>query len=142
MYTFIYNIVVLKVKRSDIMFSIEFFPGFVMGIREGLEAFLIIAIMLEYLNKTNRKSDRKFVFQGLGYGVGASLVFGLLLFGISSLIGDGNTNIAKLWEFGASFFALALITTFIVYMLNNKNSIVNDIKDKIVLVCQKELSFY
>jgi high-affinity iron transporter len=112
------------------MFSIEALPGFIMGIREGLEAFLIIAIMLEYLNKTNRKTDKKFVFQGLGYGIGASIVFGLILFGISSLIGDGNTNVAKLWEFGASFFALALITTFVVFMLKNRNNIVNDIKSK------------
>ena len=43
------------------MFSIEFLPGFIMGIREGLEAFLIIAIMLEYLGKTNRQSDKKLV---------------------------------------------------------------------------------
>ena len=112
------------------MFSIEFLPGFIMGIREGLEAFLIIAIMLEYLNKTNRESDRKFVFHGLAYGLLVSVVFGGILFGISSLLGNGNTNIAKLWEFGASFVALVLITTFIVFMLKNKNNIVNDIRGK------------
>ena len=39
------------------MFGIDYIPGLVMGLREGLEAFLIIAIMLEYLNKTNKKSD-------------------------------------------------------------------------------------
>lgn len=112
------------------MFTIEFLPGFIMGIREGLEAFLIVAIMLEYLNKTNRHSDKKFVFKGLGYGIVASIVFGVILFGISSVIGNGNTNIAKLWEFGASFVALILITTFVIFMLKNKNNIVNDIKIK------------
>jgi len=120
------------------MFSIDFLPGFVMGIREGLEAFLIIAIMLEYLNKTNRNKDKVFVFQGLGFGLLASLVFGLILFGISSLIGNGNTNIAKLWEFGASFAALVLITTFIYFMLKNKNNIVNDIKGKISVSLSKK----
>ncbi len=120
------------------MFSIEFLPGFIMGIREGLEAFLIIAIMLEYLNKTNREKDKKFVFQGLGYGLTASLVFGGVLFGISSLIGNGNTNVAKLWEFGASFLALVLITTFIIFMLKNKNNIVSEIKDKISVSISKK----
>jgi len=120
------------------MFSIEFLPGFIVGVREGLEAFLIIAIMLEYLNKTNRENDRKYVFQGLAYGLIASLVFGVILFGISSLIGNGNTNVAKLWEFGASFLALILITTFIVFMLKNKNSIVSDIRDKMSVSLSKK----
>lgn len=120
------------------MFTIEFLPGFVMGIREGLEAFLIIVIMLKYLDKTGRKEERKFVFQGLGYGLLASIVFGLVLFGITSLIGNGNTNIAKLWEFGASFVALVLITTFIVFMFKNKNSIVSDIRNKMDLNMSKK----
>ncbi len=120
------------------MFSIDFVPGFIMGIREGLEAFLIIAIMLEYLNKTNRNKDKVFVFQGLGIGLLASLVFGLVLFGISSLIGNDNTNVAKLWEFGASLFALVLITTFICFMLKNKNNIVSDIKNKISVSLSKK----
>jgi len=120
------------------MFTIDFLPGFIMGVREGLEAFLIIAIMLEYLNKTNRQKDKGFVFQGLGLGLLSSLVFGLLLFGVSSWIGNGNTNIAKLWEFGASFVALILITTFIYFMLKNKNNIVGDIKDKMSVSLSKK----
>ncbi len=49
-----YIILVLKTNKGVItMVTIEFIPGFIMGIREGLEAFLIIAIMLEYLNKSN-----------------------------------------------------------------------------------------
>lgn len=113
------------------MFTIEFIPGLIMGLREGLEAFLIIAIMLEYLNKTNRVEDKKYVFTGLGIGILASLVFGLILYGVSVYLGDQDGNIAKLWEFIASFAALVLITTFIYYMLKHKDSIVGEIKDKI-----------
>lgn len=120
------------------MFSIEILPGFIMGIREGLEAFLIISIMLEYLNKTKRQKDRKYVFQGLAYGLIISLVFGILLFAISNIIGEGNTNIAKLWEFGASFFALVLITTFVIFMLKNKSNIVNEINDKMSMSLSKK----
>ncbi len=120
------------------MFTVDFVPGFIMGVREGLEAFLIIAVMLEYLNKTNRSSDKKYVFFGLGYGLLASLVFGLLMYGITLLIGSGNTNIAKLWEFGASFIALVLITTFIYFMLKNRNHIVSDINDKMSVSLTKK----
>jgi high-affinity iron transporter len=113
------------------MFTIEIIPGFVMGIREGLEAFLIVAIMLEYLNKTKRESDKKYVYTGLGFGLVASILFGLILFGLSKFIGDQEGNIAKLWEFAASFVALVLITTFIYFMLKHKDSIVGEIKNKI-----------
>ena len=75
------------------MFAIDILPGFVLGIREGLEAFLIISIMLEYLNKTNRKKDKKFVFQGLFLGLLISFIFGVLLFVISNFIQSGNSNI-------------------------------------------------
>jgi len=122
----------MYIKKGVIfMFIGDYLPGFIMGIREGLEAFLIIAIMLEFLNKANRTDDKPAVFQGLGVGLVASLVFGLILFGITSLLNSGNTNIAKLWEFGASFVALGLITTFIYFMLKNRNNIVGDIKEKL-----------
>lgn len=120
------------------MFSIEFLPGFIMGIREGLEAFLIIAIMLEYLDKSKRQTDKKYVFQGLIGGIVASIIFGLTMFGISNVIGNGNTNIAKLWEFGASLFALILITTFVIFLLKNRSNIVSDIKDKMSISLSKK----
>ena len=49
------------------MFSVELIPGFIMGIREGLEAFLIIAIMLEYLNKTNKWNELMATYSSENY---------------------------------------------------------------------------
>lgn len=113
------------------MFGIDFAPGFIMGIREGLEAFLIIAIMLEYLNKTNRKDNKVHVWIGLGLGILASLIIGFLLLGLSNILNANSDNIGKLWEFVASFAALILITSFIVFMIKNKTSITQDIRNKI-----------
>jgi high-affinity iron transporter len=81
--------------------------------------------------------EKKYVFQGLGYGLLASLVFGLILYGISRLIGTGGENISKLWEAGASFVALLLITTFIYWMIKNRNTIASDIKDKMAIKVTK-----
>ena len=119
------------------MFGIDYIPGLVMGLREGLEAFLIIAIMLEYLNKTNKKSDKLYVFQGFGYGVLASLVFGLLMGLISVLIGTSSDNIVKLWESIASLVALILITTFIFWMMKHRYTIVSDIHQKMAVTFTK-----
>ena len=44
------------------MFGIDFAPGLIMGLREGLEAFLIIAIMLEYLNLIIAESEGEEVY--------------------------------------------------------------------------------
>ena len=111
------------------MFNIDLIPGLIMGFREGLEAFLIIAIMLEYLNKSKKKEYKKYVYTGLEVGILASLLFGSALYGLSSIIGKSG-NISKLWESISSFAALILITTFIYWMIQNRHKIVSDIREK------------
>ena len=115
------------------MLNINLLPGFIMGFREGLEAFLIIALMLGYLTKSNREHLRKNVYMGLGIGILASLLFGLGLFGIAKLIGDLDVNIAKLWESVASIIAVILISTFIYWMIKHRHSIVSEINEKVNL---------
>ncbi|MDA3956872.1 hypothetical protein [Oceanispirochaeta sp.] len=34
---------------------VQIMPGLIVGLREGLEAFLIISLMLEYLKKINKR---------------------------------------------------------------------------------------
>jgi high-affinity iron transporter len=67
---------------------------------------------------------------GLGIGIVASVIFGVLLFGISNWIGTSSDNLGKLWEALASFLALILITTFIVFMIKHKDTISQEIRDK------------
>ncbi|MHA2222721.1 MAG: FTR1 family protein, partial [Candidatus Thorarchaeota archaeon] len=54
----------------------------IISLREGIEAALVIAIMLSYLRKTNQTSLRKYVFYGtiaaLLSSVGVAVVVGLL----------------------------------------------------------------
>lgn len=119
------------------MFTGDTFSGFVMGIREGLEAFLIIVIMLKFLSKSGRENQKIYVFHGLAYGIFASLLFGTILLGLSNLLGSSSDNVAKLWESVASFVALILITTFIYFMLKNRDSIVGDIKSKLGVTFSK-----
>ena len=115
------------------MFNLDLMPGFIMGFREGLEAFLIIALMLSYLSKSGKNRLRINVFMGLSLGILASLVFGLGLYGISNLIGDLDVNIAKLWESLASIIAVILISSFIFWMIKHKDSIVSEIKNRVDL---------
>jgi high-affinity iron transporter len=108
----------------------ELFPGIIIGFREGLEAFLIVAIMIRYLKKTNRNESIKYVFQGLGLGVILSLIIGLGLY----LLARSMNNIgpvAKLWESGASIFALILVTTFIIWMIKNGSNLNKEVEGKV-----------
>lgn len=108
----------------------ELFPGIIIGFREGLEAFLIVAIMIRYLKKTNRNESIKYVFQGLGLGIILSLIIGLGLY----LLARSMNNIgpvAKLWESGASIFALILVTTFIIWMIKNGSNLNKEVEGKV-----------
>lgn len=108
----------------------EFFPGLVIGFREGLEAFLIIAIIIRYLQKNNQKSLIKYVWRGVLLAAVLSLVLGGILYVIANQL-DHVGPVAKLWESGASVFALVLVTTFIVWMIKNGSQMTGDIEDKL-----------
>ena len=108
----------------------EFFPGLVIGFREGLEAFLITAIIIRYLKKSNRVSSIKYVWRGAMLGVLLSLVIGSVLYLISRGLSDVDP-VVKLWESGASVFALILVTTFIIWMIRNGSSMTSDIEGKL-----------
>jgi len=54
-------------------------PGFIMGFREGLEAFLLIAITLKYITSINQGHLKNKVIQGSVAGLIISVILGLLL---------------------------------------------------------------
>ncbi len=95
-----------------------FIQGLVMAFREGLEAFLIIMILLKFLEKTNNEYLKKNLWYGLYAGIAASFIFGIILKAISVSIG-GMGATAKLWESVASLAAVMLIITFIIWMINH-----------------------
>ncbi len=92
--------------------------GLIMAFREGLEAFLVIMILFQFLEKTGNEKYKKNIWYGLSAGVLISLLFGGLLAAISSLVGGMDTT-AKLWESVASFLAVVFIISFIIWMINH-----------------------
>ena len=108
----------------------NFLPGLIMGFREGLEAFLIIVIILRFLDKVDRKELKKSVNIGVGLGVSISLIAGSILYLISKGIGNID-RIAKLWESGASLIALALVTTFIIWMIKHGANMVGQVEGSV-----------
>ncbi len=95
---------------------LEFLPGIIMGFREGLEAFLIVTMILRYLSKIKQSVYKKHVWQGVIAGISLSLILGLGLNMLSDTIVKVN-QFAKIWESFASLAALLLVTTFIFWLL-------------------------
>lgn len=105
-------------------------PGVIMGFREGLEAFLMITIVLQYLARINRTELRKAVYQGAFAGLGLSVVLGGVLYLISNAI-QKTDEIAKIWESGASLIALAFVTTFIYWMIKHGRNMVQEVQGQV-----------
>jgi len=53
-------------------------PSFLITFREGLEAFLLVGIILAYLTKLNARHYGRYIYVGVGAGVVASLVIAFL----------------------------------------------------------------
>ncbi len=108
----------------------QMIPGLIMGFREGLEAFFLIAIILKYLSKTNQTHLKSKVIQGGIAGLIISLLLGLLLYAISSGLG-GVATLTKVWESVASLIALALVTTFIFWMIRHGHDMVRHVEGQV-----------
>ncbi|MHA1948946.1 MAG: FTR1 family iron permease [Candidatus Thorarchaeota archaeon] len=97
----------------------------IISLREGIEAALVIAIMLSYLRKTNQTSLRKYVFYGtiaaLLSSVGVAVVVGLLW-------GIFEGPMLTIFEGTVVLIAAFLLTTMIVWMWNAGAKVTQEIE--------------
>jgi len=108
-----------------------------MGFREGLEAFLLIAIILKYISKTDQLYLKSKVIHGSIAGLIISLVLGMLLNALSVGLG-GVETLTKVWESAASLVALVLVTTFIFWMIRHGHDMAEHVEGQV----EKNLSPY
>ncbi len=89
--------------------------NFLIGLREGLEAALVVSILITYLVRTSRRNRIPYVWLGVFAALGLSVLFGsLLTYTRFSLL---NTFTAQeLFGGVMSIIAVALVTWMIVWM--------------------------
>jgi len=83
------------------------FASYLIGLREGLEATLVVTILVAFLVKSGRKDKLPLVWAGVGIAVALSLAAGGLLTFTSAVLG---TREQELFEGIASLLATVFVT--------------------------------
>lgn len=104
------------------------FSSLVLSFREGLEAALVVAIILTFLVQTGRKDLIKHVILGASIGAVVSIVGGFASFKEAQELGE---SAEELFEGAMMLLASGLITYFIVWMSSQSKGIGSTIKEKV-----------
>jgi high-affinity iron transporter len=92
-----------------------FLASFLIGLREGLEATLVVSILVAYLVKSGRRQQLLPLWAGVAGAVALSVLFGALLtYTETSLLADYRSR--ELFEATASVLAVALVTWMVFWM--------------------------
>ncbi|NKQ41248.1 MAG: hypothetical protein HF962_06735 [Sulfurovum sp.] len=109
-------------------------PTFIIAFREGLEAFLILGIILAFLQKTDLGHFKKYAWWGFYLGIVASIVLGVIL----TIVIDGfesedlQYNISLI----VLFIAIVLLTYVVFWMQHNSD--ISNMQNKIELSANKK----
>src|SRR6187431_1916833 len=104
------------------------FANFLIGLREGLEAALVVSILVAYLVKTERSDLLPRIWLGVGIAVAVSLGFGFALFyGPRSLTFEAQEAIGGI----LSIVAVGLVTWMIFWMARAARSLSGELRGQI-----------
>ena len=102
--------------------------NYLIGLREGIEAALVVSILLTYLVRTNRHSLIRFVW----YGVGSALVVSILIaVGLETISSDLSETLEPIFAGFVSFIAVGFVTWMIFWMKRSAKTISSDLRNQL-----------
>ena len=104
------------------------FPSFLIGLREGLEAGLVVSILVATLVRAEAKDRLGAVWTGVAAAVAVSLSFAAVLTFTSAALPTGGQD-----AFGGvlSLLAVCFVTTMVFWMRRNAKSLSGDLKARV-----------
>ena len=110
-------------------------PIFAITLREGVEAALVVGIVMAYLKKADRSSLNPWVYSGIGIGVLASVAVGLLLNWFLKQVESTDQAQAafygQLWQGILGIVAIAMLSWMLVWMTENAKALKGEIEGQI-----------
>ncbi|MFE4959873.1 iron uptake transporter permease EfeU [Streptomyces sp. NPDC056653] len=104
------------------------FGNFLIGLREGLEASLVVCILIAYLVKTGNRRQLPPLWAGVALAVALSLAFGALLqFGSSTLTFRAKEALGGT----LSILSVALVTWMVFWMRRTARHLKSELQDKL-----------
>jgi high-affinity iron transporter len=105
-----------------------FVSNALIGLREGLEAALVVVILLAFLTKTNRTWGTRYVWLGVGTAVVLSVALGAVLtYGTRQLSFETQEMVGGT----ASIIAVGFVTAMVFWMKSAARSISGELKGKL-----------
>ena len=102
--------------------------NFLIGLREGLEAALVVSILVTYLVRTDRKSYVRFVTYGVGSAVIFSATIGTVLQVIEQSLSD---KVEPIFAGTISILAVGFVTWMVFWMKKSARTMSGDLRNRL-----------
>ncbi len=113
--------------------SAQLFGSFLIGLREGLEASIVVMILVAFLVKSNRRDALRWVWLGVGAAVAMTVgVFLVIQFGENTVSGLAAEAIAGI----ASLVAVAIVTTMVLWMKKAATGLSGELRSEMAQALQ------
>ncbi|MFE9688684.1 iron uptake transporter permease EfeU [Micromonospora sp. NPDC005806] len=106
------------------------FATYLIGLREGLEATLVVSILVAFLVKSDRRSRLPHVWAGVGLAVALSVLFGWLIEYTSTTLLNTSEE-RELFDAVTSVAAVVFVTWMIFWMRKAARSIAGELRGKL-----------
>mgnify|MGYP001128076000 CR=1 FL=1 len=119
-------------------------PTFVITLREGVEAALVVGIVLACLYKAERSHLKIWVWSGIAAGIVASAAIGFLLEWVMTIVRQSESSYATviepLLETSLCVIAIAMLSWMLLWMTQQARSLKGEIEGTIAAQLQRESS--